>query len=108
MNQSKPFISLSSYTRLPHGVLFFPMKDPLLDWIQHNIVSENGSYHFLLPIFEGTGGGITKFEKFAWFYKVSGRGVEWMGAEKGGRNTRRVERAVRLEGKGTMKGWRQN
>lgn len=64
MVNEKLFVSTTAQELVFDGV-----KDPLLDWIQHNVVSENGSYHFLLPILEGTGGGITKFEKFAWFYK---------------------------------------
>lgn len=53
-------------------------------------MSENGSYHFLLPVLEGSGGGITKFEKFAWFYKVSGK---WSG--RMGESLRRMGRSKR-------------
>lgn len=48
-------------------LVFDGVKDPLLDWVQENVVNNKGKYHFLLPFFKGT--AVAEFEKFAWFYK---------------------------------------
>lgn len=48
-------------------LVFDGVEDPLLDWVQKNIVAEDGKYHFLLPLLQG--GAMTEFDKFAWFYK---------------------------------------
>lgn len=48
-------------------IVFDGMKDPLLDWIQDNVVNKSGSFHVLYPFFKGT--AVAEFDKFAWFYK---------------------------------------
>lgn len=49
-------------------LVFSGVKDPMLDWLQKEVVAKNGSYHFLLNII-GTNSAIVSFDKFAWFYK---------------------------------------
>nr|AMY96569.1 class B scavenger receptor [Portunus trituberculatus] len=48
-------------------LVFDGVKDPLLDWVQKNVVNKKGKYHILYPFFEGT--AVAEFGKFAWFFK---------------------------------------
>lgn len=49
-------------------IVFNGVEDPVLDWIQKEVVAKNGTYHFLLSII-GEDSAIVNFDKFAWFYK---------------------------------------
>ncbi|XP_042220672.1 protein croquemort-like isoform X1 [Homarus americanus] len=49
-------------------IMFTGVKDPVLEWIQENVVAKNGSYHTLLPFF-GPNSAVIKYDKFAWFYQ---------------------------------------
>ncbi|XP_037795050.1 scavenger receptor class B member 1-like [Penaeus monodon] len=50
-------------------IIFDGFQDPLLDWMQENMVAENGTLHNitdLLPIPPG----LTDYDRFGWFYGV--------------------------------------
>lgn len=48
-------------------VLFSGFEDPVLDWVQENVIAENGTYHPFLPLMN-LPSGIANFHKFGWFY----------------------------------------
>ncbi|XP_071547402.1 protein croquemort-like isoform X2 [Panulirus ornatus] len=49
-------------------IIFTGVEDPLLDWIQREVVADNGTFHFLSPLL-GAADGLASYDKFAWFYR---------------------------------------
>ncbi|XP_042892231.1 protein croquemort-like [Penaeus japonicus] len=53
---------------VPAGELLFDgYADPILDWVQDNVMAENGTYHPILPILP-IPPGIKDYDRFGWFY----------------------------------------
>lgn len=48
-------------------IIFTGFQDPVLDWVQKNLIAENGTYHPLLPLLN-LPPGIANYDKFGWFY----------------------------------------
>ncbi|XP_068230617.1 protein croquemort-like [Palaemon carinicauda] len=48
-------------------LIFTGFHDPLLDYVQEELVSENGTLHDLLP-FLGLPPGLSDYDRFGWFY----------------------------------------
>lgn len=48
-------------------LIFTGFQDPVLDFVQKDIVAENGSLHFMLDILD-LPPGLSEYDKFGWFY----------------------------------------
>ncbi|XP_068238075.1 protein croquemort-like [Palaemon carinicauda] len=50
-----------------NDLVFEGFQDPILDWIQENVVATNGSFHWLLPLIN-LPPGLSDYDRFGWFY----------------------------------------